>query len=38
VSEPQVQINVDNSSSDDMPVVHSISVKYRERAHQGVTN
>jgi hypothetical protein len=38
VTEPQVQINVDNSSTDDMPVIHSINVRYKPRAHQGVTN
>jgi hypothetical protein len=38
VTEPQIQINVDNSSNDDMPVIHSISVAYKQRAHQASTN
>jgi hypothetical protein len=39
VTEPQIQLNIDNqSSSNDMPIIHSISVAYRQRAHQEYTN
>lgn len=37
-SEPQIQVAVANSSPGDMPIIHSIEIGYRERAHQAVQN
>lgn len=37
VTEPQVRVQA-NSSGDDNVVIHSISVRYKARAHQAVTN
>lgn len=36
--EPQIQVSALNSSSGDMPIIHSIEIGYRERAHQAVQN
>lgn len=39
LTEPQIQVNVDNSGTPgDNAVIHSISVKYKQRAHIGTTN
>jgi hypothetical protein len=37
-SEPQIQVAVQATSSGDMPIIHSIEIGYRERAHQAVQN
>lgn len=36
--QPQIQLGVISSTNDDNAVIHSISVKYRNRAHEATTN